>query len=710
MSFSAEDALDHARKLADRGETGKARQLYQMILERHPEREEARAAIAALEQRSSQLGALSALLEYGEFASVIDQGEALVERFPDSVILHNLLGIAHANLEQYQAAIRHFSSALSARPDMAQIHVNLGKALSSVGENEQAAAGFLRALQLKPDYVDAHYSLGMVLNAMARYQQAADHFFRALKLRPNFAEAEIHLGNALRELNRPDEAIDCFRRALAIDPDKEEAHVHLATIHHQRKRYPEAIAALENVLEIAPGRSDARALKLFLAAVICDWDMLAREKGALPGLGLSGKALQPFMMLALEDDPARHRTRSERLIEERYTLPDLGPIDRPPVPRPRIRLGYFSADFHEHAVMLQLIRVLELHDRESFEIYAYSYGPAAGDAMRARARQAVDVFREVPNLNGREIAELARQDGIDIAIDLMGHTRNARPQIFAYRAAPLQIAYLGYPGTTGAGFMDYMIADRVIIPEEQRGHYSEKIIFLPHAHMATDNGKAIADRHITRREMNLPETGFVFCCFNNSYKISPAEFDIWMRLLAQIEGSVLWLAGTNDLAQRNLAVEARKRGIDPGRLIFSERMGMAEHAARHRLADIFLDTFTYTGHSTASDALWAGLPVLTSPGKGVAARVAASLLTAIGLGDLTAQSPQDYERLALELARNPDRLAVLKQRLRENRLRMPLFDTERFTQDLESGYRLAYERFLGEEAPVDIAVKANSRN
>ena len=526
MTFSADDALLHAQKLADRGETGKARQLYQMILERQPGRGEARDAIAALEQRSVQLGTLSALLENGEFASVAEQGEALTARFPDSVILHNLLGIAHANLKQYQAAIRHFSRALATRPDMAQIQVNLGKALSGAGENEPAATCFVRALQLKPDYVDAHFSLGMVLNAMARHQQAADHFFQVLKLQPNFAEAEIQLGYALRELGRPDEAIDCFHRALALDPGKEEAHVHLATIHHQRKDYLQAIAALENVLKIAPHRPDARALKLFLAAVICDWDMLAREEDALPGLGLSGKALQPFMMLALEDDPARHRIRSERLIEERYALPQLEPIHRPSVPRPRLRLGYFSADFHEHAVMLQLIRVLELHDSESFEIYAYSYGPVAGDAMRARVREAVSVFREVQDRNGQEIARLARQDGIDIAIDLMGHTRNARPQIFAYQAAAVQIGYLGYPGTMGAGFMDYMIADRIVIPDEQRDHYAEKILFLPHSYLPTDNTRPIAETPPGRRDMGLPDAGFVFCCFNNSYKLLPAEFDI----------------------------------------------------------------------------------------------------------------------------------------------------------------------------------------
>ena len=351
---------------------------------------------------------------------------------------------------------------------------------------------------------------------------------------------------------------------------------------------------------------------------------------------------------------------------------------------------------------ISLIRVLELHDRDRFEVHAYSYGPAAEDAMRARARNAVDVFHDVRSLRGEEIARQARQDGIDIAIDLMGHTRNGRPEIFATRAAPVQITYLGYPGTLGAAFMDYMIADRVIVPAEQREHYREKIIFLPHAHMAADNTKAVAERPFTRHAMGLPEAGFVFCSFNNGYKISSGLFDIWMRLLKRVEGSVLWLAGADSGAWQNLMQEARRRDVDPARLVFTERLGMDDHLARHRMADLFLDTFNYSGHSTAADALWMGLPVLTRPGRGFASRVAASLLTAIGLPELIAQTAEDYERMALELAQSPDKLAALKQRLHENRTCTPLFDTEGFTKNLEDGYQQAYWRWSEARMPEDV--------
>ena len=286
----------------------------------------------------------------------------------------------------------------------------------------------------------------------------------------------------------------------------------------------------------------------------------------------------------------------------------------------------------------------------------------------------------------------------------MGHTRYARLEIFAYRAAPVQVAYLGYAGTLGGHFMDYLIADRIIVPDEQRAHYAEKNLFMPHSFMATDDANPIADRAVTRREMNLPEAGFVFCCFNNSYKITPCEFDIWMRLLRQVEGSVLWLAATNEDAQHNLSEEAKKRGVDPARVIFSERMEMADHLARHRLADLFLDTFHYTAHATATDALWAGLPVVTRMGRGYPARVGASLLTAIGLPELIVHSAEEYERLALALATNPERLAAVKRQLYEGRIHNPLFDTARFTRALENGYRQAYRRWIDGKSPDDIAI------
>jgi predicted O-linked N-acetylglucosamine transferase (SPINDLY family) len=438
---------------------------------------------------------------------------------------------------------------------------------------------------------------------------------------------------------------------------------------------------------------------LFLQATICDWGAIGEDAEMMPTLGVSANAVQPFAMLSLEDNPARHRARSETFAKERYALSEPAPISAPSTMPARLRVGYFSADFHGHAVMYQLIRILELHDRTRFEVFAYSFGPPAEDAIRARVKEAADVFRDVHTLGGRDIAALARQDHIDVAIDLMGYTRNARPEIFVHRAAPVQISYLGYPGTLGASFMDYLIADRILIPQELRRHYCEKIIYLPHGHMATDNTKQMAQRPIDRTQMGLPEQAFVFCCFNSSYKIRPAEFDVWMRLLMRVESSVLWLVRANFWVQQNLRTEALKRGVDPERIIFAERVPMADHLARHRLADLFLDTFHYTGHSTAADALWAGLPLVTKLGQGFAARVGASLLNAVGLSELVANSAEDYERLALELAENPQKLAALKALLQVRARRAPLFDSEGFARHIEDAYRQAYQLYFDGKEP-----------
>jgi protein O-GlcNAc transferase len=308
-------------------------------------------------------------------------------------------------------------------------------------------------------------------------------------------------------------------------------------------------------------------------------------------------------------------------------------------------------------------------------------------------------------MNDRDVALLARQDKIDIAVDLTGYTTNSRSGIFACRAAPIQINYLGYPGTMGADFIDYIIADQNLIPTESQHFYSEKPIYMPNSYMVTDNTRPVSSIPITRLEAGLPEDGFVFCCFNNNYKISPAEFDIWMRLLTRVKGSVLWLRKSNNWSEDNFSKEAQNRGVDPSRLIFAGRKPMDEHLARHRLADLFLDTFAFNAHTTATEALWVGLPVVTKLGQGFAARVAGSLLTAIGLPELITETEQEYEALILDLATNPERLASLKEKLAANRLSKPLFNSELFTKHLEDGYQQAYHRYFEGLEPDTITVR-----
>ncbi len=453
-----------------------------------------------------------------------------------------------------------------------------------------------------------------------------------------------------------------------------------------------------------PDYAEARAQCLHQLAHICDWSAIEDNQCYLPELDEKGEAVSPFSLLSLEDAPGRHRLRSVNFAREKYPQKATALSAKPSEKPERLRIGYFSADFHNHAVMYLIAQIFAAHDKSRFEIFAYSYGPDRQDEMRKKLLSAVNVFHDVREMNDMQIVELSRAEKVDIAIDLMGFTNSTRLEPFAYGLAPVQISYLGYPGTLGADFIDYIVADPVVIPYEKRQYYSEKVIYLPNTYQPTDNTRVISDKIITREDMGLPINGFVFCCFNNNYKISPKEFDIWMRLLGRVESSVLWLLKSNKWAEQNLKRAAESRGISAERLVFAEKVPQAEHLARQKLADLFLDTFNYNAHTTASDALWAGLPVVTKLGEGFAARVAGSLLTAIELPELITKSEEAYEALALTLATDPKQLGQIKSELDRNRLTQPLFDSEMYTRHLEAGYHMAYDRYFNEQERSDIVV------
>jgi predicted O-linked N-acetylglucosamine transferase (SPINDLY family) len=363
----------------------------------------------------------------------------------------------------------------------------------------------------------------------------------------------------------------------------------------------------------------------------------------------------------------------------------LGPLKAQP-PKAKIRLGYYSADFYNHATCMLMAELFEKHDKSKFELFAFSFGPDIKDPMRARVEAAFDQFIDVSTMSDKEIAEFSRMLGIDIAIDLKGSTKDHRFGIFSYRAAPVQVSYLGYPGTMGAEYIDYLIADKTLIPEESQKFYTEKIAYMPHSYQVNDRSRVISDRVFTKQEVGLPEEGFVFACFNSNYKITPDVFDVWARILNSVEGSVLWLFEENKTASANLRKEAQKRGLAQERLVFAPKMELSEHLARHKLADLFIDTLPCNAHTTASDALWAGLPVLTCMGESFASRVAASLLNAIEMPELITSSLEEYEELAIALGNDHQRVLALKQKLELNRLTTPLFDSSLFTKDIENLY------------------------
>jgi len=421
-----------------------------------------------------------------------------------------------------------------------------------------------------------------------------------------------------------------------------------------------------------------------------------------------GRADSPFHFLAISESPASQLRCARTLVAD----------ECPPAPRPlwrgeryahdRIRVAYVSADFHEHAVPRLMAGLLERHDRQRFEVTALSLGPDQRDAMRSRLVAAADRFLDVRDRDDRAVAALMRELEIDIAVDLQGYTRGCRPGIFAHRAVPVQVNWLGYPGTMGAGYMDYILADRHVVPPDRDAHYAEKVVRLPDCYQVNDADRRVAGDAPPRSALGLPEDGFVFCCFNNNYKIAPRVFDVWMRLLLAVDRSVLWLLEDNATAAANLRREAARRGVDAARIVFAPRARMEDHLARQRRADLFLDTRPYNAHVTASDALWVGVPLVTCPGDTFAGRVAASLLHAAGLPELVAGSWEEYERLARTLATDRDRLASLRGRLARDRATCPLFDTDRFRRHIESAYGTLHERAQRGEPPASFDVEPMS--
>jgi predicted O-linked N-acetylglucosamine transferase (SPINDLY family) len=420
-------------------------------------------------------------------------------------------------------------------------------------------------------------------------------------------------------------------------------------------------------------------------------DYHENKKKLLSKIVRNEKAIPPFAALAIFDLPHIHKLAADVWIKSK--LPSLDINYYPKYTRhKKIILGYYSADFHNHATSILMAEFFELHDRDKFEIIAFSFGPDKQDDMRQRVARAFDHFIDVRIKSDKDIAFLSRDMRIDIAIDLKGFTLGSRPNIFAYRCAPVQVNYLGYPGTMSSDYIDYLIADKTLIPVESQKHYSEKIIYLPNTYQVNDSKRKISDKLFTRKDFGLPESGFVFCCFNNSYKITPQVFGSWMRILNAVHGSVLWLLEVDSKFVQNLQKEADSRGVNANRLIFAKRMPLPEHLARHKLADLFLDTLPYNAHTTASDALWAGLPILTQIGESFAGRVAASLLAAIELPELITSTQKEYESKAIDLATNSEKMEKLKTKLFEKKSITPLFDTQLFTDHIQKGYQLIYER------------------
>jgi predicted O-linked N-acetylglucosamine transferase (SPINDLY family) len=728
LAAQLQEASAHWR----RGKLHAAAAIYESILKIHPRHPEA-------------------LLRLGVIAGQTDDPTKAIILFdqaiagdPGNAAAFNNRGLALQALGRQAAALASYDRALAIKADYALAHFNRGNTLKILGRPEDAVASYRRAIALQSDLAEAHYNLGVIEGERGRWDAALASYDCAVAANPRFAAAFFNRGNLFRQRTQWLAALDSYDRALAVRPHYPEAYLNRGDVLHSLKRLDQALASVETALAQRPDYARAylnrgnllreskqleaasasydRAfetdpdleyllgMRRYTRMQLCDWRGLDADLAALAARIARGeRASPPFPTLVLSGSAALQMRAAQIWVRDRCGVTESLPAIDETSDHDRIRIGYFSADFHEHATAYLIAELLELHDRTRFEVIAFSFGPDAQGGMRARLAAACGDFIDVRGRSDAEVALLARQRGLDIAVDLKGFTQDNRAGIFALRAAPVQVNYLGYPGTLGADFMDYLIADQTLVPESSRRHYAEKIAYLPGSYQVNDRRRAIAERVFTRTELGLPERAFVFCCFNNPFKILPETFSVWMRLLARVPGSVLWLFEDNPDAAANLRREAASRGVDAERLIFAPRMDLPQHLARHRAADLLLDTWPCNAHTTASDALWAGLPVLTCPGETFASRVAASLLSAVGLPELIAATPEDYEDRAVALAGDPARRAALARRLAECRATAPLFDTALYARRLESAYEMMCARRRAGLPPEHLIVPDVSR-
>jgi len=683
----------------------------------------------------------------GRFAEAGRLYNRVLKDAPDNFDCIYLLGTLHAQQGNFDSAVGLFRRAAAMRPDVLEIRYNLAVALSMAGHHAEAAQIYERVLQADPRHAqarnnyaatlltvgraaealrqydelierhpagaDAYNNRGMALQYLKRLNEALASYDKAVALKPDFPQAYVNRGNVLAVLQRPDEALAAFNKAIALEPDFADAYANAGNIYCKRKHYGAALDAYGRALALRPDDSETASMRFYVKMHLFDWSDFAAERAELIACIDRGLPLYPFSVLAASAS-AEQQLRSAKLFaKSRYPLAD-APLWHGEIYRhDKIRVAYVSADFRAHAVAQLTAGMFECHDKAHFDVTAISIGPDDRSALRGRLQRAFDRFIDAGAMADDEIAARIRDMEIDVLIDLNGFTEGARMGIFARRPAPIQASYLGYAGTTGTDYMDYLIADRILIPPSQRAFYSEKIVYLPHSYQANDSKRPISDKVFSRAELGLPDHGFVFCCFNNAFKIGPDIFDGWARVLERTPGSVLWLREDNSSAVANLRKEAAARRIGAERVVFAQRMpSLADHLARHRAADLFLDTLPYNAQTTASDALWAGLPVLTQLGETFTGRVAASLLNAIGVAELIAPTRQDYENAAVDLAAHPGKLAAIRHKLAQNRSAAPLFDTQLFTRHIESAYAAMLQRYqAGLTADhIDVPSRANSNS
>ena len=636
----------------------------------------------------------------------------LLKRFPEALIAYQTASTINPDLadawlgrgnvlrglKQIEDASAAYDKALFLKPNFAEAWLARGNIHADLHQYNAALAAYDKALAVKPDFPGAWLGRGNSAFSLGKHSEALAAYNRALEMQPELTEAWFGCGSAFSALRQYKDALAAYDRALALNSDFAEGWLAKGNVFFQLRQYEDAFAAYDRAVTLEPKLDYAAGARLLCRLFTCDWTHIELEiTKVLNMISERTQLCDPFVPLLVSSSAANQLDCARNYVESRGRFAPLwqGEV----YSHDRIRVAYLSADLNEHPTALLTAGMFESHDRAHFEVTGISFGPNDNSPVRHRIAAACEHFIDVRERSDQDLADLIRKREIEIVVDLNGFTEGHRVNVFARRPAPIQVNYLGFPGTMGANYIDYILADSTTIPEEQCSLYAEQVVWLPDSYQINDERRRISERAPTRLECGLPADGFIFCCFNNNLKILPEVFDIWMDLLRATDNSVLWLLAANTTASANLQREAQRRGIMAERLIFAARTNSPDHLARHQVANLFLDTLPYNAHTTASDALWAGLPVLTCLGTTFAGRVAASLLRATGLDELVTHSLKEYAELALELAHNPVLLASTRKKLADNRGSAPLFDTARSTRAIEAAYTMMWERHQRRERP-----------
>ncbi len=635
------------------------------------------------------------------------------------------IGHAMSSISQYKPAINVFEKALSLDPNNPKYYFDIGNCYKALSIFDFSIVSYLKALELDPFNTEALNNLGTLYLNLGRIDEAIKLFKKAILINPYFLNSLVNLSNSLllhlnikssiRSSNialsiKPnsfhaiislangyikceqfEKALYLLKSAIKLNPCSPEALYNLGDLYTQLKSYQLAEKCYKSALKFKPDFPDAKVQLIQCELHNSNWIMFEERIKWLKNLGLYGEPVIPWGLMILEDNPYNHLNRTRRFSLKNFPVSSL--IVKF-TPKKKIRIGYFSSTFYEQAGMVLYSRIFQLHDKNKFEIYAYNYYSNITDRYTKRVTEHVDVYRDLTSIGDLRAAQIAREDNLDIAVDLRGYTSRGRFGIFANKVAPIQIHYMGFAGTTGSECIDYLIADRTIIPENLRKYYTENILYMPLSYQCNDETKSISTTHYSRSQLNLPEDSFVFTCFNSPHKITPREFDVWMKLLRDIPNSVLWLLETSPLSKNNLFREAKNRYISDERIIFAKKLPLEEHLARHSCGNLFLDTFNYNAHTTASDALFSGMPLLTLIGNSFSARVGASVLSALNMPELIAHNISDYYQKAYLLATNKPTYQRIMLKLKISISESSFFDSHKFTRDLEDHYLHVYNHML----------------